>query len=424
MPNWLLLVAAPLHSMGLRISLYFSSWRRDTVGKSWHVSAGTLLPHLLCGFAVFLWKEFFLPFFFCFCRFFLFCLLGANRIINQPHQRNRICLTESGHQFPWTVMTLNISPSCDDVNWYGFLIIFIFLLTWLLIISIVYNWGEMNWFWILGWLSSVFAIVGNALVVCLILTRRKLRTNPNFFIVSLAFADLGVGACYFPAQFLCDYLSLKCFKGIYDIAVFMIFCSTASLCSMTLDRYLAIVKPFSYATVMTRRRVLYLIATSWVVPFMVYFVPSFCNSLGRCSINHEVTVIIWTSMFEFIPCVVLVIATVKIVSSVRKYYQRMENLHSQLRYNEPRRKAPRLPKLSTAHVIITVVICFLVCYSFEVCSSLCYFTKLCKITDNLLKVVFFLVATNSAMNPFAYALLKKDIQRELKALLFRTKFGV
>ena len=85
--------------------------------------------------------------------------------------------------------------------------------------------------------------VGNALVVCLILTQTKLRTNPNFFIVPMALAELGVGACYFPAQFLCNYLSLKFSKGIYDIAVFMIFCSTANLCSMTLDRYLAIVKP-------------------------------------------------------------------------------------------------------------------------------------------------------------------------------------
>ena len=84
--------------------------------------------------------------------------------------------------------------------------------------------------------------------------------------------------------------------------------------------------------VMTRRRVLYLIVTSWVVPFEVYFVPYFC--LGRCSINHLVTLIIWTSTFEFIPRVLLVIATVKIVSSVGKYDQQMENLHSQLRYDQ------------------------------------------------------------------------------------------
>lgn len=102
----------------------------------------------------------------------------------------------------------------------------------------------MKWYSILGRLASVFAIVGNALVVCLILTRTKLRTNPNFFIVSMALADLGVGACYFPAQFLCNYLSLKCFKGIYESGA-MIFWSTANLvCSMTLDRYLAIVEPF------------------------------------------------------------------------------------------------------------------------------------------------------------------------------------
>ena len=166
----LLLVAASLHSVGLRISLQFSSWRRGILGKSWHVSPGMLSPHLLCGSAVFFRRNFYLTFTFFFFAFFFpvclffccccsFCLLGANRIINQPHQRNRICLTESGHKFPWTAMTFYISSSCDNVNWYGFLIIFILVfLTWLLIISSVHDWAEMNWCWILGWLASVFAI--------------------------------------------------------------------------------------------------------------------------------------------------------------------------------------------------------------------------------------------------------------------------
>lgn len=69
----LLLVAAPLHSAGLRISLQFSSWRRRILGKSWHVSPGMLSPHLLCGSAVFFRRNFYLTFtFFFFAFFFLF----------------------------------------------------------------------------------------------------------------------------------------------------------------------------------------------------------------------------------------------------------------------------------------------------------------------------------------------------------------
>ena len=45
---------------------------------------------------------------------------------------------------------------------------------------------KMNWYWILGWIPSIFAIFGNSFIIYLICTSRKLRTVPNCFILSLA----------------------------------------------------------------------------------------------------------------------------------------------------------------------------------------------------------------------------------------------
>lgn len=281
----------------------------------------------------------------------------------------------------------------------------------------------MNWYWTVGWLPSMFAIFGNAFVIFLICTRRKLKTNPNCFILSLALADFGVGACCFPVQFICNFFPSTCLGGVTeDIVVLMIYSSTTSLCTLTIDRYLAIVKPLTYTTLMTRTRVLHLIALSWLVTLMAYFVPALCTTLSGCTINQKVTVVIWTSLFEFIPCVVLFLVTVKIILTTTKHHRQLSNLDSQLRYNEPSYKCQRHRKMSTAHVIVTVVCIFLLCYSVEVYSSLCYFTSLCSVSEDLFHVVFFLVATNSAANPIAYALLKSDIQRELRNLCcIRTK---
>ena len=154
---------------------------------------------------------------------------------------------------------------------------------------------------------------------------------------------------------------------------------------------MAAVKPLTYTTFMTKRHVLYLIAFSWFVPLMAYFVPALCTSLHVCNINLKVTVVMWTTMFEFIPCVVLLLVTVKIAATARKHHQQLTRLDSQLRYNEPSHKGHRIHTTSTVCVIVAVVTIFLVCYSVEVYSSLCYFTDLCKITDDLLHVVFFLV---------------------------------
>lgn len=278
----------------------------------------------------------------------------------------------------------------------------------------------MNWYWILGWIPSTLAIFGNGFVIYLIYTRRRLRTIPNGFILSLALADLGVGACYFPTNFICEFSPRGCLQNVADdIAVAMIYSSSSCLCVMAIDRYLAIVHPLSYMTLMTRKRAFCLMTLSWLIPFTTYFIPGLCTSLHRCSINRNITVVIWTTMFEFIPCAVLLFITVKIISIARDHRQQFTRLETQLQFNEPKHKGYKIPKWTPARVIIIVVAIFLVCYSLEVCSSLCYFTDLCTFSDDLFNAVRFLVLTNSASNPVAYALLKRDIKQELKKVLWK-----
>lgn len=90
-------------------------------------------------------------------------------------------------------------------------------------------------------------------------------------------------------QQLCHFLPSPCLRSVADdIAVFMIYSSTTGLCMMAFDRYLAIVKSLTYTTLMTRRRALYLVASSWLVPLLAYFVPALCTRLNGCSINRKV----------------------------------------------------------------------------------------------------------------------------------------
>ena len=177
-------------------------------------------------------------------------------------------------------------------------------------------------------------------MIYLIYTRRRLHTIPNGFILPLALADLGVGACYFPANFICEFSPRTCLQIVADdIAVAMIYSSTSCLCVMAIDRYLAIVHPLSYMTLMTRKRAFCLMTLSWLIPFTTYFIPGLCTSLHRCSINRNITVVIWTTIFEFIPCAVLLFITVKIISIARDHRQQLTRLDTQLRFNEPKHKS-------------------------------------------------------------------------------------
>ena len=278
----------------------------------------------------------------------------------------------------------------------------------------------MYWFWIIGWVPTSLAIIGNGLVIYLITTRRRLNTIPNWFVLSLAVADFSVGSFAFPSRFICEFAPFRCNVTIRDdVSVLVIFASVANLCFMTFDRYVAIVMPLRYTNIMTERRALLLITFAWVTPLVAFFIPALCSSFGGFDINTEVSIIVWTSLFEFLPCVGLLLATAKITRTAKRHCQRTTRLDSQLRYNNPSHLGQRV--VSSARVIKTVVAIFLVCYILEVYSSLCFFTKLCKRSKDLEEVVYLLVVTNSAGNPVAYALFKRDIRRELMGFLFKRR---
>lgn len=126
------------------------------------------------------------------------------------------------------------------------------------------------------------AIFGNLLVIVSVMRHRKLRVITNYFVVSLAFADMLVAivAMTFNASvqltghwvfgyFMCDVWNS-----------FDVYFSTASilhLCCISVDRYYAIVKPLKYPINMTKKVVAIMLLNTWISPAVISFVPIFCG---------------------------------------------------------------------------------------------------------------------------------------------------
>ncbi|XP_015585444.1 putative tyramine receptor 2 isoform X2 [Cephus cinctus] len=113
-------------------------------------------------------------------------------------------------------------------------------------------------------------VLGNVLVILSVFTYRPLRIVQNFFIVSLAVADLTVAILVMP--FNVAYLLLgKWIFGIHLCKLWLtcdVLCCTASilnLCAIALDRYWAITDPINYAQKRTLKRVLGTIAGVWIL---------------------------------------------------------------------------------------------------------------------------------------------------------------
>ena len=270
------------------------------------------------------------------------------------------------------------------------------------------------WFYILGWFSSVFAILGNTMVVLIILSRTRLHILPNWFVLSLAVADFAVGLTCFPTIFLCEKLVLCESTWGYDIAVLAIYSSVTNLCAMTVDRYIAIIKPLRYVTWMTSRRAAFLVLLAWSIPIALDFIPTLCARLEKCNMQNRSLIFSKMILLEIVPCVILLIATIQIILTARRHWWQTARLHAQLRFNQVNHRQPR--DISSVKVIITVVIGFLTCYCVELFSVIRFLFNSSIPTLEVINVIVLLAVVNSAANPIAYALFKRDIRRELKTL--------
>ena len=279
-----------------------------------------------------------------------------------------------------------------------------------------------TWFWILGCFLSMLTITGNGFIIFLVCSKRRLRTKTNAFVVSLAVADFCVGMTAVPPLFF----SKQNLKETHqddefsadgkDFARWLFMnASVTNMCTLVLDRYMAIVKSLKYLTFMTRRQVIEFIFLSWAIPVAFITVES-CLLL-----SFEIPVIsvifVWLVMifYELLPSFMLIFCFASMLSVLCKHDRAARLLAKQLSFNN---HALRKPQEKTAVNIMAIVIgVFLVCYAVNLrCGFHIVFKnhndKLCE----HYYVHVLLLVLNSAVNPLAYALFKKDIKKELKRL--------
>lgn len=127
-------------------------------------------------------------------------------------------------------------------------------------------------------LIDVLVIAGNCLVIAAVLCSSKLRSVTNLFIVSLAVADLLVGVAVLPFSATREVFEVWIFGDVWcsvwlAVDVWMCTASILNLCAISLDRYVAVTRPVSYPSIMSRKRAKALIAGLWVLSFVICFPP-------------------------------------------------------------------------------------------------------------------------------------------------------
>ncbi|XP_044044319.1 adenosine receptor A2a-like isoform X2 [Siniperca chuatsi] len=114
---------------------------------------------------------------------------------------------------------------------------------------------------------AVLAIIGNFLV-CLAVTRnKKLRTVTNYFLVSLAVADILVGLVAIPCAVLTDLgrprHNLPLCLVLLSILMVLTQSSILSMLAVAAERYMAILLPFQYQRVMSPTNARLALLVTW-----------------------------------------------------------------------------------------------------------------------------------------------------------------
>ena len=274
-----------------------------------------------------------------------------------------------------------------------------------------------DWYWAISGTLSVLTALDNGLVIYLITTRRSLHVTGNWFILSLAFADFFCGFLLQPLSFIC-YFRYSCNRKILNV-FFNMFMSVSvfNTFMMTLDRYLSIVYPLKYASLMNTTRVVISVSTSWILPIILALLPLTWASESRPATADQVHTASMLVLIEFLLPVVLLAMYFRLLLTVRGHRRRTAIQLAQLSFNKmtvPRAR-PKNPDRSIK-VIGTVVILFELCYALDIYKSICWWFRVCQVPYETRLASTLLVYFNSAINPLVYALFKRDIRHALKKL--------
>uniref|UniRef100_A0A8D3CF38 G-protein coupled receptors family 1 profile domain-containing protein n=1 Tax=Scophthalmus maximus TaxID=52904 RepID=A0A8D3CF38_SCOMX len=330
---------------------------------------------------------------------------------------------------------------------------------------------------ILGLPLILVIILGNVLVCVSVLTHHSLKTATNYFIVSLAVADLLLAVMVLPLYVYSEFLGVwtlttNICDALMTMDVMLCTASILNLCAISVDRYIAVVVPLQYNRNQFSVRQLALITATWVlslgvaspVIFGLNQVP--VRDPSVCKLENDRFVVYSSVCSFFVPCPVMLLLYYLMFRGLRRWSGRSRSqvgrpgpalslrLSSPLERDEttktrkdevvytmptdlspshggtvvaksdPRTDSVKSSRVSgrerkAMKVLPVVVGVFLACWTpffiVHVTKVLC---QSCDISPALISVVTWLGYVNSAVNPVIYTAFNTEFRNVFHKLIW------
>nr|NP_651772.1 adenosine receptor, isoform A [Drosophila melanogaster]AAF57012.2 adenosine receptor, isoform A [Drosophila melanogaster] len=302
-------------------------------------------------------------------------------------------------------------------------------------------------------LVAIVSIIGNVLVIIVFRRERKLRRRTNYYIVSLAMADLLVGALGIPFAILASMgLPRNLHACLFTVSLLVVLCTISIFClvAVSVDRYWAILYPMAYSRNVRTRTAIFIISMCWVAGTIVGFLPLFgwhadvnhnqeCLFVEVMDYNYLVflyfaTIItpallmlaFYTHIYRVIIKQVRQIVTMNPASDLSRRSSaavvqvttpgRGGHTGTMLRVLGAARKRDVKATQNLSIIVLFFMICWIPLYTINCIKAFC---PDCYVHPKLTLFCIILSHLNSAVNPVLYAYHLKDFRAALKNLLLK-----
>ncbi|XP_032441814.1 adenosine A2c receptor [Xiphophorus hellerii] len=277
---------------------------------------------------------------------------------------------------------------------------------------------------------ALLSTLGNLLVCAAVGLNRRLRTVTNYFLVSLAVADICVGIIAIPCAILTDtgLPRYNLYLCLLMLSVLIMFTQSSifSLLAVAVERYVAIFMPFRYRVLMTPRNAILVILATWLLAFLIGLVPLMGwhktpPDSGHCFfvLVVDMTYMVYFNFFACVlaPLVIMFLIYAQIFVTVKQQVRRIGPEQRSRAEGQSRAAASMRREMKMATSLFLVLFLFTVCWiPLHIINCFLLLCPRCPVPFELLLAAIILSHANSAVNPFLYAYTMTAFRDTFKAI--------
>ncbi|XP_058499147.1 adenosine receptor A1b [Solea solea] len=280
---------------------------------------------------------------------------------------------------------------------------------------------------------AVASVIGNVMVVWAVKINKSLRDTTFCFIVSLAVADIAVGALVIPLAIMISIGLQTHFYSCLLVACTVLVLTQSSilaLLAIAIDRYLRVKIPTRYRRVVTQRRAGLAVVICWMVAFIVGLTPMLgWNNLRHLQLNDTNSSNLITCQFENVismdymvyfnffgwvlpPLLLMLVIYAEIFYMIHK---QLNNKKLTTSHTDPNKYYDK--ELNLAKSLALVLFLFASSWlPLHIINCITLFCPDCKKPIVILYIAILLTHGNSAVNPIVYAFRIKKFRTAFRKI--------